>query len=298
KTAMPCAIRCWKKSQLPTPEYRFYELDNLNLNKIDWNVFPCIVKPSFVGGGSRGVRLIKCKDELSGIIESYKAFSSNHHLILEEFIEGTEHTIEVLIWEGKTQLMSISDKKNYPGSVTIVQDLMFPGPKGNRFREQLEILLDEACKSLGLEYGCAHFEVIIDKEDKIWLIEVGGRPGGGLNFQPISVLSTGFDYPLEYASIITTGKPKLKKANKTYKLYWHFFNGFNGVLHKVEGWDLAVSNEDVIESGLLIKPGEKRFKEFANDLERPGHILFKYNTLEDLKNKLEFFDSTVKFLST
>lgn len=287
---------CWKKSQLPTPEYTSYELDNIDLHKIDWNKFPCIVKPSFVGGGSRGVHLIGCKNELNKIIESYKAFSSNHHLILEEFIEGTEHTIEVLIWDGKTHLMSVSDKKNYPGSATIVQDLMFPGPKGNKYRKRLEILLDKACKALGLEFGCAHFEVIIDDHDEIWLIEVGGRPGGGLNFHPISILSTGYDYPLEYTSILTTGKPHLKKKESTYNLYWHFFCGFDGILDRVDGWDFVCRHKDTIASGLFVKKGEFRSKIYSNDLERPGYVLFKYESEKDLLDKLNYFDSIVKFI--
>jgi biotin carboxylase len=242
--------------------------------------------------------LVNNVQEAKREIESYTLrFKQNTHFVIEEFITGTEHTVEVLIWEGNTHVMSISDKINYPGHPTVVQDLLFPGPKGNKYRNKLETLLHKACHALELKYGCAHFEVMIDKEDKIWLIEVGGRPGGGLNFHPISLLTTGYDYPMEYAEILCTGKPKLYKKTETIKLYWHFFNGFEGKLKEVKGWDSLVNNKDVIEAGLMVKPGDVRSRNFENDLARPGHVLFRYTDDSDLKKKLKFFDDTVSFIT-
>lgn len=287
---------CWKASGLPTAAYKNYTADRIAEIPGSWDIFPCIIKPSAVGGGSRGVYYTDNKRELAAKLKELHALYPVQNIVVEEFIEGTEHTIEVLVYGGQTQLMSISDKKNYPGNKTIVQDLWFPGPKGNLYRKRLETLLHDACMSLGLGYGSAHFEVMITPADEIVLIEVGGRPGGGLNFHPISLLTTGYDYTLELASILTRGEPANKRSADTVKLVWHFFDPFEGTVQEVRGFENIQRLPEVVECDLMVTVGRTMKKTFSNDLERAGHYLFTYTNPDDVAAYIEKNDKLVEFV--
>ena len=287
---------CWKKDGILTAKHNNYTITDIKIAKIDWNIFPCIIKPSFVGGASRGVFYIENEGQLKEKLSELTQLYPSQNIVIEEFIQGTEHTIEVLVFDGRTHLMSISDKKNYPGNKTIVQDLWFPGPKGNLYRKQLEELLHNACMSLGLTFGCAHFEIMITPSEKIYLIEVGGRPGGGLNFHPISLLTTGYDYTLELASILTTGKPILKRIDSTIKLVWHFFNPTEGVIKEIKGFEKIRNLPEVVESDLMVSPGKKVDKELRNDMERLGHYLFKYDDPHKVAPFIKSCDEVIQFV--
>lgn len=286
----------WCKKNILTAKHRNFSPVEIAKGNVKWDVFPCIIKPSNVGGASRGVFYIDNDRELLEKLNELHALYPAQHVVVEEFIKGTEHTIEVLVYGGKTTLMSISDKRNYEGSHSIVQDLWFPGPKGNKYRKELEALLHDACMALDLTYGCAHFEVMITDTDKIYIIEVGGRPGGGLNFHPISLISTGYDYTLELASILTTGKPVLKKADSTKKLMWHFFYPIEGEIKEVKGIDIVRQLPNVIDADILAKPGQLTHLTYKSDMERLGHYLFSYEEIDANKKFTEETDKLVEFV--
>jgi biotin carboxylase len=287
----------WKEAGLLTADYKKFILDDLLVKKdLDWNIFPAVVKPGFAGGASRGVFKVENKNEVILKINESRKFYLNDEVVIEEFIEGTEHTVEVLIYNYNTKILSISDKENYSFSATVVQKLYFPGPKGNLFRTEIEALVDKACKALDLKFGCAHFEIMITEDEKIYLLEVGGRPGGGLNFFPIGYLSTGYHYPLELARIMTGREPLLNKNDETFQLGWYFWEVPDGVLRKVVGFEEVAGHPNVVASEMLKKSGDLLNSNFKNDMERPGYFLVKGKTKQEVDEIIKSLQDKVKFV--
>jgi hypothetical protein len=116
----------------------------------------------------------------------------------------------------------------------------------------------------------------------IILLEVGGRPGGGLNFFPIGYLSTGYDYPLEYARVLTGDAPLLKKEKETFQLSWFFWESPNGILKEVKGMDEIAKHPSVVASEVLLKPGTQLRSDFKNDMERPAYFMVKGKSVEEV----------------
>jgi biotin carboxylase len=257
-----------------------------------WDIWPAVVKPSFSGGGSRGVVVARGWDEVLVKLDAERTQYRDGHVVIEEFIAGTEHTLEVLICRGKPTLLSISDKENYPGSDTVVQNLYFPGPIGHSYRVDLEALVVAACRAMQLTDGTAHFEVLI-KHGVPFLLEVGGRPGGGLNLQPICELSTGFDYPGLLAATLCGREPDFDRREPVH-LAWHYFSVGEGLLHAVEGFDELASQPDVVHSEMYEKVGSPRL-DIRNDLARPGYVLVKANSHAQARARAATLVSQVKF---
>lgn len=284
----------WIKAGLSTPRFTWAtKYDILKGKDIKWHRFPCIIKPAFSGGGSRGVFLVHDYGEIRERLQASQSVYIDDEVIIEECIQGTEHTMEVLIFEGKTHVISISDKENYPGSISVVQNLYFPGRIGHRFKKRLEVLVSQACQALGLTNGCAHCEVLIRDQD-IFLLEFGGRPGGGLNFHPICELSSGYDYPLELARILTGRAPLFNRKKESFCLGWHFFTTRQGVLRKVRGFEEIRNHPNVVDAQLYVEVGQK-LPDRSNDLARPGFFLVYGEDFEEVDRLVEELDNMIYF---
>jgi biotin carboxylase len=286
--------REWMLAGLRTPQFTWAKIDDLlKGEEVEWDSFPCIIKPAFAGGGSRGVFLVQSFKEMHRRLEESHSVYLDEEVIIEEYIQGTEHTIEVLIFDGQTHILSISDKENYRDNVSVVQDLYFPGRIGRRFKDLLRTIIPQACHALGLSNGSAHFEVLISNRD-IYLLEVGGRPGGGLNFFPICELSAGYDYPLELARILTGKAPQLVKEKETVCLRWHFFATEQGILKKVEGFEKIRDHPNVVDAQLFAEVGQ-RLPDRSNDLARPGYFLVYGKDYEEIDSLFHEFNNVVEF---
>lgn len=292
---------CWERAGLRTPAFAWATKSAVLAGApISWDRYPCIVKPSFAGGGSRGVNLVATYEQLTASVRKDVSLFLNEEVIIEEYVQdATEHTVEVLIHDKRPHVLSVSDKLNYPGNISIVQRLHFPGRRGNRYRSRIETLMAEACAALSLTDGCAHFEILINHgetgAEDIYLLEVGGRPGGGINFAPICQLSTGYDYPRELATVLTGAPPKLVPGAPAGHLVWQYFSVPTGLLRSVEGFDEAQAHPSVIDAQLYVSPGSV-VPEMTDDLKRPGYVLVLGATEAEADATAERLAGRVKFL--
>lgn len=287
--------KAWQAAGLSTARATFSTVqDLLSGHHPNWDIWPCVIKPAFSGGGSRGVFVAQNWHEARVQLEKLQAKYLDGDVVIEEFISGTEHTLEVLVCKGVPFLLSISDKENYKGSDTIVQNLYFPGPIGNKHRAALEPLVYAACRAMDLTDGTAHFEVLL-KDGEGYLLEVGGRPGGGINFHPICELSTGYDYPGLLGAVLTGQKPDFKRSQSVH-LAWHYFPPGEGVLQSVEGFESVMQEPDVVDAMLYEKIGMPRL-DLSDDLARPGYVLVKADSHERARARAVDLIQRVKFNS-
>ena len=120
--------------------------------------------------------------------------------------------------------------------------------------------------------GYATRQVLV-RHHQPFLLEVGGRPGGGLNFHPICELSTGYDYPGLLAAVVTGRTPDYRRQSAEH-LAWHYFSPGTGTLEAIEGFDFVRQQEDVVEAEIYEVPGQSRFL-LKDDLSRPGYVLVR-----------------------
>ena len=73
-------------------------------------VYPVIVKPRD-NSGSRGVKLCRTQEELQSCIDEALEYSHLDSVLVEEFIEGQEYSIESLHYNGKTEVIQFTEKK-------------------------------------------------------------------------------------------------------------------------------------------------------------------------------------------
>jgi biotin carboxylase len=288
--------QAWSEAGLPTPAWTWAAKDDILAGRFPrWQTFPCIVKPAFSGGGSRGVGLAHDWPGVHTIVAASVAKYLDDEVIIEEFVEGSEHTVEMIVAGSETQLLSISDKQNYPGSVTVVQKLRFPGPIGHAHRHLIEPLVAASARALGLGYGTTHTEVLL-RGGKPYLLEVGGRPGGGINWHPICELSTGYSYPAILAAVLTGSTPDYARKRPLH-LAWHYFDHEPGTIATIRGFDALADEPDVVAAEMYDQVGRPGLDK-RDDLARPGFVLVKGDTSEGAAARASELAARVKFVMT
>lgn len=186
----------WRAKGLSQPEFVIVQDLSLALKAAAKIGYPVIVKPASSGGGGRGVFRVDSDLELE---EYYpKAVRNNRYsneILIEKFIVGVESSLELLFIEGQPTLVAISTKAKPDSKSQVATEIVYPGELSSRLVHLILRLCVDAARSLGIITGVTHFEVISTADGIPYLVEVGGRVGGGHTFHPIVSHVSGINYP-------------------------------------------------------------------------------------------------------
>lgn len=155
--------------------------------------FPVIIKPTD-SSCSSGVTKVTDTENLPGAIERALAASASHEILVEEFIDGREVSVESISYHGKHYVLTITDKETtgapYFVETAHHQPSNLPEQIQNRLREYVVDIL----RALEITNGASHAEFKIDASGNIFFIEIGARGGGDFISYELVRLSTGYDY--------------------------------------------------------------------------------------------------------
>jgi biotin carboxylase len=251
------------KNNLPVPQF-FMVKSPEDLKYVQKNFkFPVVVKPAF-GSSSAFVMKIENKNDLPDTLKYVKgnistnmesAFADGLEIFIEEFIDGDEVDIDVLIQNGKIKFSSISDNYNKnKGMFFVDSGQAIPSSLPERSQKELLDLVEETLEKLGIQNGCIHYEAKYTKKGPI-PIEVNMRMGGDY-VNSYTKSAWGIDL-IDYAVKIA--------VNEYIKL-----PEFEEPKKYVIGWDLHPE-----ESGVLVEldiPEDFEKQDFIEDFELSKQI--------------------------
>ena len=153
-------------NDLPYPQYKTIKnQDDLNFVKKRFH-FPVVVKPVF---GSSSAYVVKV-EEKSELEETYKyvktnlsvqvesALNDGMDVMIEEYIEGDEVDIDILIQNGKIKFYTISDNDQTDEPFFVETGRQTPSNLPKKEQQELIIMTEETLEKLGVQNGCIHFE--------------------------------------------------------------------------------------------------------------------------------------------
>ena len=158
----------------------------------EWR-FPLIVKPCD-RSGSLGVTLTKDLKELQNGIDNALSLSFKHEVIVEEYIEGREISVEFISFKGKHYPLAITDKVTTGAPHFVELEHHEPAVLAPELYEIIYANTRKALDSLGISDGASHTEYRINPEGGIYIIELGARMGGDFIGSDLVRLSTGYDF--------------------------------------------------------------------------------------------------------
>lgn len=180
-------------SELNLPSPKTYTESELN-DFESQNFPPVLVKPvdSFSGIGC--VR-VQNHFELRNAIKFAKTKSKKKEVVLEDFIEGTLHSVSVFIEEKDIKFYFFVDEKCLVNPYA-VDFSHYPSFLDKAIQESIILSIQRIIDNLNLSDGLIHMQ-FLRKENSFWLIEPMRRCPGDL-FPHQIYLSCGFNYWLAY----------------------------------------------------------------------------------------------------
>lgn len=155
--------------------------------------FPLIVKPTD-RSGSRGVTKVSNQAELDKAIERAIHESLEKKAVIEEFVEGSEVSVESISWKGQHYILAITDKVTTGAPYFVELEHHQPSLLPENMQQRIISETIKALDALQIEYGAGHSEFKITADGKVVAIEVGARMGGDFIGSHLVPLSTGYDF--------------------------------------------------------------------------------------------------------
>ncbi len=238
--------------------------------------YPCIMKPTD-NAGSRGVVMCLSREELESEYEYSHHESRGGAVIIEEYLQGPEFSIEVMVIDGEPHVLQITDKLTTGAPHFVEMGHSQPTRQNDENREKIRDLACRAVKAVGIKIGPAHVEMILTKHGPK-MVELGARMGGDCITTHLVPLSTGIDM-VGCTIQLACGEqidiqPKFNKGSAI-----RYFDAHNGLIQGIKGIEEAEKLEGVKEVSIVHQVGET-IGEIGSSTDRVGFVIAQGETAE------------------
>ena len=182
--------QAFERNGIPVPRFYSVEREDMLLD-LDLD-YPIIVKP-LDSGGSQGICKLNTND---GLINAYRIaadHSRSRRVIVEEFIDGREFSVEALSHNGIHYILQITDKVTSGSPHFIEIQHHQPADISDEIALRIKEMVSRALSALKIENSPSHTEIKLNSRGELYIIEIGARMGGDFITSDLVRLSTGYD---------------------------------------------------------------------------------------------------------
>lgn len=249
--------------------------------------YPVIIKPRD-NSGSRGVKLCRNKEELEASMSEAFEVSKLDTVLVEEFIEGPEYSIEGLHHDGKSEVIQFTEKKTteFPYNVELghIQPANITEENQQKIREIVSLI----GKALIFENCPSHTELKIN-ERGVFVIETSPRLGGDYITSTLTPLSTGVNLEDQLLHIALGDKIDVEPKQVQYSGVRFFAFEEDRVIKHVPDVDFVKGWPHVVDFSFSLKAGDK-VNRITSSLNRYGQLILQAGNrkaIEEAFNKYE-----------
>ena len=217
--------------------------------------YPVIVKPRD-NSGSRGVKLCRSKEELEASMGEALEVSHLDTVLVEEFIEGPEYSIESLHYDGKSEVIQFTEKKTTEFPYNVELGHIQPANISDENKQKIREIISKIGAALNFENCPSHTELKIN-DHGIYVIETSPRLGGDYITSTLTPLSTGVNLEDQLLQIALGDKIEIEPKQVQFSGVCFFaFDEGKEVKHVpdvefVKGWP------HVVDFSFTLKEGDK-----------------------------------------
>ncbi|PFJ39469.1 ATP-grasp domain-containing protein [Bacillus nitratireducens] len=180
--------------------------------------FPLIVK-SPKSSGSKDVLLVKNKNQLIFSIQSLLNKLPNEEILLEEYVDGPQYLVEILVQNGKVHIIAVIEQEITLFERFIVTGYSLLGQVDKSLYNSLFNAVNSVIQAFNMKNGACHLELRRIKD--VWkLIEINPRISGGA-MNDIIEIGHGINLVQETIQLMLGNKPSLNKKHHKF-VYAHY----------------------------------------------------------------------------
>lgn len=239
------------------------------VNKVRDAGYKCIVKPAD-NSGSRGVDLLKEDADIDTAYEYTIQFSRGGEIVVEEFMEGTEVSVETLAVDGNVKVIQITDKLTTGAPYFVEMGHSQPSQLSEETKKEIAEVAIAANKAIGIENGPSHTEIKVTK-DGPKIVELGARLGGDCITTHLVPLSTGVNMVEASIRIALGEKTDLEsKWNKGSAIM--YLKTDTGVVKEIKGTEEVERIPGIRQVSIVHGVGEQ-IGEIKSSVDRAGFVI-------------------------
>ena len=253
--------------------------------------YPVIVKPRD-NSGSRGVKLCRTKEEVADAIAEAKDYSRLDSVLVEEFIEGREFSIEALHHSGGSEVIQFTEKKTTELPYNVELGHKQPADLTDEQKELIREIVKKAGAALGFTACPSHTELKINDRG-IFVIETSPRLGGDYITSTLVPLSTGINMEDQLLHIslgeeadIRTGREDRASGICYLNLPCGEIKSISSEIVGVSSWPAVQAFESLLKAGDRVNP-------ITSSLNRYGHLILQADDRKELDRLMDEYEKRI-----
>lgn len=258
--------------------------------------FPVICKPRD-NSGSRGVKLCCDTRELQECINEALQHSCLDTVLVEEFIEGREFSIESLHFDGKSEVIQFTEKKTTEFPYNVELGHKQPANLTKSQRSEIRDIISKIADCLCFENCASHTELKVN-DCGIFVIETSPRLGGDCITSTLTPLSTGINLEDQLLRIALGETPDTNTGRYDKASAVCFFSFPIGTVEAISAKISEVSSYPHIKSlDFKLHVGD-RVNRITNSLNRYGYFICQADSREEIDELMDNYEKNINSLVT
>jgi hypothetical protein len=247
-------------------------------------VLPLVVKPP-AGAGARNTQRIDSRDQLAAWMTSFPP-TKEQPLLLEEFVQGKEHSFDSVMVNGKLLWSSISEYT--PGPLEVMENpwiqwcVVLPRHVDGDEYDPIRREGERALKALGMVTGLSHMEWFRRPDGSIAISEVGARPPGA-QFTTLLTFAHDLDFYRAWAELMV--HETFTPPTRNWAVGAVFLRGQGGSrVGRVDGVE-ALRKElgELVVAGRIPRAGQPKSESYEGE----GYVIVRHAETEVVKGALK-----------
>lgn len=269
---------------IPTSNYKIFKsLEEINEEKLS---FPAVMKP-VDANSSKGVIKVNNKSEIIENFSESMKFSTVKEIIVEEFIEGKELSIDAFINDGNVTICMITEnvKSTINADKFTITESVYNIELENNVSTQVKQIVELIFKAINIKNGPLLVQALYNENtDEIKVIEFSSRLGGGSKYFYINQIKN-FDIIRQFVNI-TLGE-SIEIGNLTPTVNYAKFKYLYTepcVIHKYVNFE-ELKSENIIKEYFIYKEIGTEIFEATKSTDRCSGIFLTANNINELSEK-------------
>ena len=281
------------KNDIPTAKHvyinKFWKKEDIS------NIsYPLVVKP-VDSNGSKGVKKVEKESELISALDEAFQYSISKDVIVEEYKEGEELSVDVYIEGTKAKVLLVTNSKKIKENIdsfTIIQSYYSPNVLYNE--ERVQEIVQQITDVFQL-HDTPLLVQMIKKGNEYYVVEFSARMGGGSKYNLIERL-TGVNIMEVYVKMVMGEKPHVNPQKIYNNAIMNYVYCSPGKYCSILGFDECI-NKGIILDYFTYRMPNSIIEKSTTSSDRVAGFLVVGNDEEEVNKKMNEANSQLKVLN-
>lgn len=273
--------RTLRKYGVPIPD--FFPVWSLKeaRDALDELGVPAVIKPA-ENMGSRGVIKIRSRDEIQRAYRHAKRYATTGELILEQYMEGPELSVDALAWDGQIVMTGIADRiiTREPYFIEVGHNM--PSALPLHLIEEASEVMRAGMRALGIHTGAGKGDLKVTPEG-VKVGEIAARLSGGWMSSHTFPLHSGVDLYRAAIRIALGDEPGDLRPVHDFVAIERGLLGRAGKILSIEGINRMKAVPGIEDVIITKGPGSILHPPTSN-IDKCGHVIARGRSLEEAES--------------